>query len=256
MNDLELIWVKPGEVQANPQNWRRHPENQLAALDELIFGANGVGWAGVALINDRKVEDGWGEEEAIPTYIDGHARDLLAVEHDAEVPAFLGRWNPKQEALILATFDPLVGLIEADKAALLRLLGRAPSDSEAVLHVMEQAATEAGLYQEWMQGIGSPSMDSTAQLLAEEFGDEYEEDDMVDHGGGLGNFSNVIRASWPGWRLFISEPERDRLLEEIDKYVEKYGTTNYFVTRVLLNGRTIDGSRAVELDEAFLEEEE
>jgi hypothetical protein len=121
---------------------------------------------------------------------------------------------------------------------LLRLLERAPSDSEAVLNVLQNAAEEADLYQEWMQGLGSPSMDETAVLLAEEFGDQYEEDEMVDHGGGLGNFSNVIRASWPGWRLFLTEAERDRLLEELDKYVDEFGTTNYFVSRILLNGRT------------------
>ena len=83
MDKLELIWVKPGDAQPNPKNWRRHPEEQLAALDELIFGSAGVGWAGVALINDRQVEDGWGEEEAHPTYVDGHAREVLATEHDA-----------------------------------------------------------------------------------------------------------------------------------------------------------------------------
>jgi hypothetical protein len=238
MEKLELIWVKPGDAQPNPKNWRRHPEEQLAALDELIFGNAGVGWAGVALINDRQMEDGWGEEEAHLTYVDGHAREVLATEHDAEIPALLGRWDPRQEALILATLDPLVGLIDADKAALLRLLDKAPSDSVAVLNVLEKAATEAGLYKEFMQGTGSPSMGATEQLLAEEFGDVYEEDDLVDHGGGPGDFSGVFRASWPGWRLFLSEEEKDRLVKLIEDYALEYGSTNYFVSRVLLNGRT------------------
>ena len=252
--NLKLVWVAPGEAQPNPQNWRRHPEEQLAALDELIFGVNGVGWAGVGLINDRQVEDGWGEDEAVPTFIDGHARELLAAEHSAETPALLGRWGPREEALILATLDPLVGLIDADKAALLRLLERAPSDSEAVLNVFEQAAVEADLYKEWMQGTDSPSTGGHMVEMAEEFGDKYEEDEMVDHGAGLSNFTGLYRVSWPGWKLFISEEENAGLKEIIEAYVKKFGTLNYFVSRVLLNGRQhFPGDEPAEEGEEILE---
>jgi hypothetical protein len=236
---LELVWVQPGEAQPNPRNWRRHPEEQLAALDELIFGEqDGVGWAGVALINNRQVEDGWAEDDAVATYVDGHARELLAQEHGREVPALVGRWTPTQEAMILATLDPTAELVEADKSALWRLLERSRTGSEAVMNVLAKAAEEAGLYKEWMQGTDSPTLSANAAELAGEFGDPFEDDDLVDHGGGLGNFTSLARVTWPGWRLLMTEPEEQGLVERIEAFARETGMTNYFVSRVLLDGRT------------------
>lgn len=246
-SQLELVWVKPGETQPNPRNWRRHPEEQLAALDSLIFGTQGVGWAGVALINLRNVEDGWAEEDAVPTYVDGHARDILAQEHDREVPALVGRWSPKQEAMILATLDPTAGLVDYDKAALLRLLDQTMTDDEAVMNVLAHAATEAGLYQEWMQGLDSPSVDAQAQELAGEFGDSFGGDELTDHGGGLGDHAANIQVTWPGWAVLISEDDSQRLQAALETYEGEQGMLNYFVSRVLLNGReTFDGQTLIQ----------
>ena len=252
---LELVWVKPGQAQPNPRNWRRHPEEQLAALDELIFGeGSGVGWAGVALINDRQMEDGWSEDDAIPTYVDGHARELLAQEHGKEIPALIGRWTPSQEAMILATLDPIAALVEADKSALWKLLERSRTGESAVMNVLAQAAEEAGLYKEWMQGTESPTMGAVEGELAGEFGDPYADDDLIDHGGGLGDYTSLARITWPGWRLLMTEAEEEGLIERIEAYQGETGMTNYFVSRVLLAGRTEPIS--IHVDESVVEEVE
>lgn len=48
-NELRLEWLHPSVADPNPLNWRKHPKRQLTALDTLIFGEGGVGWAVVAL---------------------------------------------------------------------------------------------------------------------------------------------------------------------------------------------------------------
>src|SRR5262249_54130147 len=40
---LRLEWVDADSLADNPANWRRHPENQLRALEDVIAE---VGWAG------------------------------------------------------------------------------------------------------------------------------------------------------------------------------------------------------------------
>ena len=59
-----------------------------------------------------------------------------------------------------------------------------------------------------------------------------------DHGGGLGNYTSLARITWPGWRLLMTEVEEQGLIERIEAYSDETGMTNYFVSRVLLAGRT------------------
>lgn len=122
--DLDLVWFRPDGAQTNPAQWRTHPEAQKDALNTLIFDRESrdyVGWAGVVLINDRRVEDGWSEEEAVPTIIDGHGRSELALARDEEVPALVGHWTYAQERTILSTLDPLAMLAGTDTEKLGKL---------------------------------------------------------------------------------------------------------------------------------------
>lgn len=134
---LEFKWLYPDEVQANPMNWREHPPEQTETLDSLIFGEEGVGWAGVGLVNNRIVENGWLEAEAVPTLIDGHDRQEIALRRNEPMPVIIGEWTPEQENTILLTFDPVATLAKADTKKLGQLLATVKSRDERVRNLME-----------------------------------------------------------------------------------------------------------------------
>jgi len=120
--DLRLVWIDPNTAVENERNWRIHPSNQTEAVRHLIFEEDGVGWAGAGLINERKMEDGWAEEEAIPTLIDGHDRRKVAIEEGGAMPFLVGSWGPDDEKAILATLDPIGAMAVADVDKLSELL--------------------------------------------------------------------------------------------------------------------------------------
>jgi hypothetical protein len=147
--DLRLVWVDPGSAQENPLQWRLHPPIQLEALDEFIFGEDGVGWAGVALINDRRVEDGWKKKDAVPTRMDGHAREKIASQRNEQYPALVGHWTEEQEQKIMAMFDPLGMLAETDTEVLEELLSRTSFASDALADLADDLAAQGGIFQDF-----------------------------------------------------------------------------------------------------------
>lgn len=167
---LQLVWVPPGSAQRNPLQWKEHPPAQLDALEDLIFGEEGVGWAGVGLINDRQVDMGWPEEEAVPTWVDAHAREALAQRRGDEepIPALVGRWTPKQEKMILATLDPVGMLARYDGAVFQRLRDQLEGVSPALEAILDDTAAMAGLFDHFE--TASPAG------LAEQLGPESEQD--------------------------------------------------------------------------------
>lgn len=126
---LRLEWRDPAELAENPANWRRHPEEQLAALSDVIAE---VGWAGVCLFN-----------EVTGRLVDGHARRKVALEQGCKkVPVLVGRWSEEQERKILATLDPLAGMAEKDQAAMDKLLAEIDTESGAVAALLESLASK------------------------------------------------------------------------------------------------------------------
>jgi len=106
---LRLEYLDPASLQDNEKNWRRHPENQLAALSDVIAE---VGWAGACLFNERTGR-----------LVDGHARQKIALKNGTKkVPVLIGSWDEATEAKILATLDPIAAMATADAKALEALL--------------------------------------------------------------------------------------------------------------------------------------
>ena len=106
---LRLEYRSPAELADNPKNWRKHGEQQTAALSGVL---SEVGWAGACLYNERTGR-----------LIDGHLRRKVAQMQGAEtVPVLIGSWSEADEAKILASLDPIAGLAEADPVALDALL--------------------------------------------------------------------------------------------------------------------------------------
>lgn len=121
---LRLVWMSPAELAENPANWRRHPEQQVAALSDVI---KEVGWAGACLLNSKTGR-----------LIDGHARRKVALSQGCErVPVLVGSWSEADEAKILATLDPLASMAQADGKALAALLADVQTDSSAIQAMLD-----------------------------------------------------------------------------------------------------------------------
>ena len=121
---LRLEYRSPAELAENPSNWRRHPEHQIAALNDVI---QQVGWAGACLLNERTGR-----------LIDGHARRKVAIEQGVEsVPVLIGDWDEETERVILATLDPIAGQAEADAAKLDALIAGIQTNSAAVRKLLD-----------------------------------------------------------------------------------------------------------------------
>ena len=99
----------PDQLLANPKNWRIHPKAQQDALGEVL---DRVGWVQNVIVNRQT-----------GFVVDGHARVALAISRgEASVPVVYVDLAPEEEALILATLDPISALATADDALLNSLL--------------------------------------------------------------------------------------------------------------------------------------
>jgi len=118
---LRLEWLDPKDLTPNPKNWRKHPKAQTEALAEIL---RQVGWAGALLYNEQTGR-----------LIDGHLRQKVA--NDDKVPVLVGSWTEEQEALILATLDPLAAMAETDAKQAQMLLDGLGQQSEAIQVVLD-----------------------------------------------------------------------------------------------------------------------
>jgi DNA modification methylase len=99
----------PDQLVANPQNWRVHPGNQRDALRGSLAT---VGWVQQVLVNQRTGH-----------VVDGHARVEEALSRgEATVPVLYVDLDPEEEALVLATLDPISAMANTDDAKLRELL--------------------------------------------------------------------------------------------------------------------------------------
>ena len=84
----------PDQLLANPANWRIHPKAQQ---DALAGALDAVGWVQQVLVNRRT-----------GFVVDGHARVALALSRgEPTIPVLYVDLDPGEEALVLATLDPI-----------------------------------------------------------------------------------------------------------------------------------------------------
>jgi len=127
---LRLEWIEAGSLTENPLNWRRHSEEQLQSIRELLDDPE-VGWAGACLYNERTGR-----------LVDGHARRKV-VDPKTPVPVLVGNWSEAAEAKILATLDPVGTMASGDAAAYDALIAQVEADGLWVRDLLHQTA--AGL---------------------------------------------------------------------------------------------------------------
>jgi hypothetical protein len=132
---VELRRVPAAQLLENPKNWRRHSEEQTAALTSIM---EKIGFAGAAI--------GVIQEDGSILLLDGHLRRSVA--NDQTIPVLITDLTEEEAKVFLATYDPLSELAVTDTAALKALLEDTPAvDEDAFLRKM-MADVEAQLAEE------------------------------------------------------------------------------------------------------------
>ena len=109
---------KLDEILFNPRNWRIHPLNQQNALNGVL---DEVGWVQEVIVNQRT-----------GNLVDGHLRCQLAARNgETEIPVKYVDLSEDEEALILATIDPIAGMAATDKEKLDELINDIQTEDEA-----------------------------------------------------------------------------------------------------------------------------
>lgn len=113
----------PEQLLANPRNFRIHPQFQQDALEGVLAE---IGWLQDVIVNRRT-----------GFVVDGHLRVKLAMRHhQASVPVKYVDLSEDEEALALATLDPISALAATDPNILNDLLNEASTGSAAVAQML------------------------------------------------------------------------------------------------------------------------
>lgn len=109
----------PDQLLANPKNWRIHPATQEAAL--------------VATLDMVGVVQGVIVNRSTGHVVDGHLRVALAIRREEpSIPVTYVELTEAEEALVLATFDPLTELVTTDHQKLGELFDVLEADARVV----------------------------------------------------------------------------------------------------------------------------
>ena len=106
---------------------RIHPKAQQQALPGSL---DVVGWVAQVLVNRRTAY-----------VVDGHARVALALSrHEPSVPVPYVDLEPAEEALVLASLDPISAMAGTDDAQLQALLAGIETDNEGLRALLDELA--------------------------------------------------------------------------------------------------------------------
>lgn len=115
----------PDQLLANPFNFRRHPKEQLDALDGALTE---IGWIQQVIVN-----------RVTGHMIDGHARVEHAIRRrETEVPVLYVELTEREERIALASLDPITGLAYQDDDALTALLEGIEVESASLGHFLDK----------------------------------------------------------------------------------------------------------------------
>jgi predicted RNA methylase len=120
------------QIMFNPRNWRIHPLSQQDALKGVL---EEVGWVQQVIVNKRT-----------GNLIDGHLRCQLAAREGAKtIPIVYVDVSEDEEALVLATLDPIGAMAATDKQKLEELFQDINSDNENVQKMIAEIAEKERL---------------------------------------------------------------------------------------------------------------
>jgi len=120
VNRIVGYGTKPADqFQANPMNWRVHPEAQRTALAGVL---ESVGWAAPVIENVRTGH-----------LVDGHERVWQALQAgNIDVPYVQVDVSENEERTLLTTLDPIGALADTDREKLAALMADVRSDDARV----------------------------------------------------------------------------------------------------------------------------
>ena len=183
-----------GEFLANPLNWRLHPEFQQDALGGAL---DEIGWIDEVTVNKRTGR-----------VVDGHLRVTLALRQGEQEPVPFREvdLSEEEEALALATKDPIAALAAVDSSQLATLMLDVSTGDAALQQMLSEMSFDAEM----------------RALLAD--------DDTESGRGALGKAANIVRIVLRVDALSIvedaiaatGEPDRGKALEIIcQSYAER-----------------------------------
>lgn len=112
-------------------NWRDHPQHQRDALDEAL---NTIGWVKRVIVN-----------QTTGRILDGHLRVEQAAARGEKVPVLYVELTEREEALILATLDPIAGEAGTDTEKLGELLTDLRLEFAALDVLLREVAMQGGV---------------------------------------------------------------------------------------------------------------
>ena len=122
--------LDPATVLPNPLNWRTHPRAQQAALVGVL---DEVGWVQQVIINRRTGR-----------LVDGHLRvEAARSRGEPTVPVLYVDLDEAEEALVLATLDPIAAMARIDAELTAAVLAQARTDTPAVEALLAAVARQA-----------------------------------------------------------------------------------------------------------------
>jgi len=120
------------QIMFNPRNWRIHPLSQQDALKGVL---EEVGWVQQVIVNKRT-----------GNLIDGHLRCQLAAREGAQtIPVVYVDLSEEEEALVLATLDPIAAMAATDKQKLQEILSSVESENEQINQLIEEISERESL---------------------------------------------------------------------------------------------------------------
>lgn len=149
----ELRRVKASELLDNPKNWRRHPKEQLDAIDAVL---REIGFAGAELTFETP--------NGLMLF-DGHARKERA--GDEIVPVLVTDLTEEEADLLLASFDPIGAMAKADADALQSLVDNLEPDSASLRRLLDNLLESPDLVTTTEEG-GTSTRSNTGDVNVEQ----------------------------------------------------------------------------------------
>lgn len=109
---------------ANPDNPRLHPQFQREVMAAAL---NELGWIAPVI-----------ENQNTGYLVDGHERVMQALLNNDLVPYVLVNLSPAEEALALATFDPIGELARYDNAQVNQLIAQIETENPPLQRLLDQ----------------------------------------------------------------------------------------------------------------------
>jgi DNA modification methylase len=117
----------PERLLPNPANWRLHPALQQQAMGAVL---EEVGWVQQVIVN-----------RTTGHLVDGHLRVSLArSRQEARVPVVYVELTAEEEALVLASFDPISAMAIPDEEKIHALLSGLTVGDDALLGMLQNIA--------------------------------------------------------------------------------------------------------------------